>query len=114
MVQFVDLVGLPPPLSPRVEATIARAFQNQVGATLDPETMRTDILTATGSDRFEFLTYTGTEKDGKTGALIGVRPKSYGPPFLATGPRAEQPRFLQLRGEPWRAHHHARRGGPGL
>ena len=85
MVQFVNLVGLPPPLSPRVEATIARAFQNQVGATLDPETMRTDILTATGSDRFEFLTYTGTEKDGKTGALIGVRPKSYGPPFLALG-----------------------------
>jgi NTE family protein len=85
MVQFVDLIGLPPPLSPRVEATIARAFQNQVGATLDSETMRTDILTATGSDRFEFLTYTGTEKDGKTGALIGVRPKSYGPPFLALG-----------------------------
>ncbi len=114
MVQFVDLVGLPPPLSPRVEATIARAFQNQIGATLDPETMRTDILTATGSDRFEFLTYTGTEKDGKTGALIGVRPKSYGPPFLALGLELSNRDSSSFAVSLGRAHHHVRRGGPGL
>jgi NTE family protein len=84
-VQFVDVVGLPPPLSPRAQATIAKAFQNQMGTAIDPALMRTDILEAAGSDRFEFITYTGTEKAGTTGALIGVRSKSYGPPFLALG-----------------------------
>lgn len=84
-VEFVTVVGLPQPLSPRVQESIARAFQSQIGATLDPDAMREDILTAAGSDRFEFLTYTGIQKDGKTGALIGVRPKSYGPPFLNLG-----------------------------
>ena len=84
-VEFVDVIGLPPPLSPRMQASIARAFQNQIGTTLAPDMMRDDILTAAGSDRFEFLTYTGIQKDGKTGALVAVRPKSYGPPFLNLG-----------------------------
>jgi NTE family protein len=84
-VEFVSVIGLPQPLSPRVQASIAREFQNQIGKTLEPETIRASVLTAAGSDRFEFLTYSGISKDGKTGALIGVRPKSYGPPFLNLG-----------------------------
>ena len=83
VIAFVEVTGLVEPLSADVTTQLTRAFSSLVGQRLDPAVMREGILKVTGTDRFEYLTYRAIDRDGKTGLRIAVRPKNYGPPFLA-------------------------------
>ncbi len=83
VIAFVDVVGLAQPLSDEVKGEIGRAFKGQIGQPLDPDRMREQILKVAGTDRYEYLTYRALERDGRTGVMIAVREKTYGPPFLA-------------------------------
>ena len=47
--------------------------------------MAQHLLQITGSDRYEYLTYTVTDRPQPTALQIGVREKTYGPPFLMVG-----------------------------
>jgi NTE family protein len=82
-IAFVDVAGLTQTLSDDVKKQVADAFAGQIGRPLDPNLMREAILKVTGTDRYEYLTYRAIERDGRTGLRIGVRQKTYGPPFLA-------------------------------
>jgi NTE family protein len=85
-IAFVEVAGLTEPApSADVKKQITRAFQGRIGKPLDPVAIRQDILRVSGTDRYEYLTYRAIERDGKIGLLIGVREKTYGPPFLALG-----------------------------
>jgi len=85
LISFVEVAGLVQPLADRATRDIAVQFDDRIGQPLDAAAMRDDILKVTGSDRYEYLTYRAIERDGRTGLLVSVRQKSYGPPFLALG-----------------------------
>lgn len=82
-IAFVEVVGLTQTLTDDVKTQVGRAFAGRVGHPLDPRAMRDAILNVTGTDRYEYLTYRAIQRDGRMGLLIGVRQKTYGPPFLA-------------------------------
>ncbi len=82
---FLETVGVLSDLSPALKRALERQFQPEVGRPLDPDRMAQQILKMAGTDRFEYLTYRPTVRDGETGLVIGARTKSYGPPFLALG-----------------------------
>jgi NTE family protein len=73
------------PISPRVEAEIRRALTPTLNSPVQPDALATRILEITGTDRFEYLTYEVTDRPKPTSLLIGVREKTYGPPFLMLG-----------------------------
>ena len=73
------------PLSPRVEAEIRRALTPILNTPVQPDEMAQHLLQITGSDRYEYLTYTVTDRPQPTALQIGVREKTYGPPFLMVG-----------------------------
>ena len=73
------------PVSPRVEAEIRRALTPILNSPVQPDALATRILEITGTDRFEYLTYEVTDRPKPTSLLIGVREKTYGPPFLMLG-----------------------------
>jgi NTE family protein len=52
---------------------------------VEPDAMGKEILEITGSDLFEYLTYEVHETPTPTSLQIGVRQKTYGPPFLMVG-----------------------------
>ena len=79
---FVDVVGEMPPAMKR---SVERAFAAEVGQPMDLDRLRTEILTVSGTDRFEYLTFQQIERNGEPGLVITARPKDYGPPFLALG-----------------------------
>ena len=70
----------------RDEAFIRATLAPVLGTPLDDKTIVDRILTVTGTDRYEYLTYRPIEKDGKVGLDIRARPKPYGPPFLLVSP----------------------------
>lgn len=70
----------------RQEAFIKETLAPILGAPLDNEALVDRILTVTGTDRYEYLTYRPYEKDGKVGLEVRARPKPYGPPFLLVSP----------------------------
>jgi NTE family protein len=72
-------------LTPSIEQQITRDLTPALNTPVVPADMRERILSITGTDRFEYLTYSLTDTPKPTGLDIGVRPKSYGPPFLMVG-----------------------------
>ena len=77
----ISITGVPAAEAASIREQLAR----HVGVPVDPERIEDDILRIAGTDRYEYLTYRVTGKaDGPTLA-VSVRPKSYGPPFLAMG-----------------------------
>jgi NTE family protein len=72
-------------LSPRVEAEIRRALTPELNKAVKPEEIAAHLLEIAGNDRFEYLTYTVTDRPQPTALQIGVREKTYGPPFLMVG-----------------------------
>jgi NTE family protein len=73
------------PISSRVEAEIRRALTPSLNKPVEPDAIANEILEITGSDRFEYLTYDVTSRPNPTSLQIGVRQKTYGPPFLMLG-----------------------------
>jgi NTE family protein len=72
-------------VSPRVEAEIRRALTPELNKPVKPEEIAAHLLEVAGNDRFEYLTYTVTDRPQPTALQIGVREKTYGPPFLMVG-----------------------------
>jgi len=72
-------------LSPRVERDIKRALAPTLNRPLTSDGIRPDLLAITGTDRFEYLSYTLTDQPTPTGLQVGVHQKPYGPPFLMLG-----------------------------
>ena len=73
------------PISPRVEAEIRRALTPLLNTPVKPDDVARHILEITGDDRYEYLTYEVTDRPTPTALQIGVRQKTYGPPFLMVG-----------------------------
>jgi NTE family protein len=82
---FMTFGAIGEPLSPRLETDLRRALKPVLGQPIDTATMADEILRATGTDRYEYLTYRLTNEPQPTGLNIGVRQKEYGPPFLMLG-----------------------------
>jgi hypothetical protein len=76
-------IGLP--VSPRVQAEVRRAFTPMLTKAVEPDAIAQQILEITGDDRYEYLTYEITDRPTPTSLQIGVRQKTYGPPFLMVG-----------------------------
>ena len=73
------------PISPSVEAEIRRALTPLLNTPVKPDDVARHILEITGDDRYEYLTYEVTDRPTPTSLQIGVREKTYGPPFLMVG-----------------------------
>jgi NTE family protein len=82
---FIETRGVLGDLTPSMQGALEREFEPEVGQPLDLARMNQRVLTVAGTDRFEYVTFRQVERQGETGLLIGARPKSYGPPFLAFG-----------------------------
>ena len=80
--EFLTVIGV----DAREEAFIKATLAPVLGIPLEDGTIVDRILTVTGTDRYEYLTYRPIEKDGKVGLEIRARPKPYGPPFLLISP----------------------------
>ena len=80
--EFLTVIGV----DPREEEYIRETLAPVLGKPLDYAKIADRILTVTGTDRYEYLTYRPFEKDGKVGLEIRARPKEYGPPFLLISP----------------------------
>ncbi|MCL4812204.1 MAG: patatin-like phospholipase family protein [Vicinamibacteraceae bacterium] len=78
---FVDVE--PPDLSPRQVERIRSIFEPSLGRPLDADLLRDQVLTAAGSDRFEWISFSPVEREGRAGLAVRAKPKSYGPPFMA-------------------------------
>ena len=70
----------------REEAFIRETLQPLIDAEIDYAQIADRILTVTGTDRYEYLTYRPVMQEGKLGLAVTARPKSYGPPFLQVSP----------------------------
>ena len=71
---------------PEAEAAFIREqLADNLGVPVDPDRIEDDILRVAGTDRYEYLTYRITGKTDRPCLAVLVRPKSYGPPFLAMG-----------------------------
>jgi len=79
----IEAVGSP--VSPRVEAEIRQALSPLLNKPLEPDALAQQILEVTGNDLFEYLTYEVNAQPTPTSLQIGVRQKTYGPPFLMLG-----------------------------
>lgn len=73
-------------VGPREEAFIRETLQPLLGEEIDYGRIADRILTVTGTDRYEYLTYRPVMQDGKLGLAVTARPKPYGPPFLQISP----------------------------
>ena len=73
-------------VGPREEAFIRETLQPLLDAEIDDRQIADRILTVTGTDRYEYLTYRPVMQDGRLGLAITARPKPYGPPFLQVSP----------------------------
>ncbi len=79
---FLTVTGV----GPREEAYIRETLAPVLGQPIDHAVIAERILTVTGTDRYEYLTYRPVMQDGRLGLAIVARQKSYGPPFLQIGP----------------------------
>lgn len=82
---YVSVEGIGVTLPEATRRDIRTALQPLLNEPIDPETISSSILEVTGTDRYEYLTYGMTDTPQPTGLDIGVRPKTYGPPFLMLG-----------------------------
>jgi NTE family protein len=82
---YVTFQPIGSPISPRVEAELRKALAPVLNKPVVPDEIAPYILAITGSDRFEYLTYSVTDRDKPTALEVGVRAKVYGPPFLLLG-----------------------------
>lgn len=73
------------PISPRMEAEIRDALSPVLNKPVQSDDISRHILEVTGSDRFEYLTYQVIGLPTPASLEIGVRQKTYGPPFLMLG-----------------------------
>ncbi len=80
--EFLTVTGV----DARQEAYIRETMAPLLGVPLNHENIAERILTVTGTDRYEYLTYRPVVTDGRLGLAIVARAKSYGPPFLQIGP----------------------------
>lgn len=81
--EFLSVKGA----TPREEAYIRKTMAPLIGHALEHDDIERSILTVTGTDRYEYLTYRPIEQDGRAGLEVTARPKDYGPPFLHVGPQ---------------------------
>jgi NTE family protein len=81
----ITVASLGPPVSPRVETEIRRALTPLLNRPVEPEEIARHLLEIGGNDRFEYLTYSVTDQPQPAALQIGVREKTYGPPFLMVG-----------------------------
>lgn len=79
---FLDVTGV----NAREEAFIRDTLAPLVDQPLTHDEVADGILTVTGTDRYEYLTYRPVTRDGQTGLEVRARPKPYGPPFLQISP----------------------------
>ena len=80
--EFLSVIGV----DDREETYIRETLAPLLGQTLDYAQIADRILTVTGTDRYEYLTYRPIRTDGKDGLEVRARPKPYGPPFLQVSP----------------------------
>ena len=80
--EFLSVSGV----SPREEAFIRETMAPLIGQPLAHEEIADRILTVTGTDRYEYLTYRPILQEGRTGLDVRARTKFYGPPFLQISP----------------------------
>ena len=73
------------PISPRVESEIRRALTPSLNQPVQPARIANEILRVTGDDRYEYLTYSVVTDPAPASLQVGVRQKTYGPPFLMIG-----------------------------
>ncbi len=79
---FIDVKGG----TPDQQEAITKALVENLGHPFNEDRLRDDLLEVAGTDQYEFLSYRPVQPpQGGAGVQIGVRPKSYGPPFLALG-----------------------------
>jgi NTE family protein len=81
----ITVLPLGLPVSPQIEAEVRNALSPALNRPVEPDDIARRILEITGSDRFEYLTYEVTDRPTPTSLQIGVRQKTYGPPFLMLG-----------------------------
>ena len=81
----ITIQPLGSPISPRVEAEIRHALAPMLNKPVEPDALARHILEITGNDLYEYLSYEVNEQPTPTSLQIGVRQKTYGPPFLMLG-----------------------------
>lgn len=81
----ITIQALGSPVSPRVEAEIRHALSPMLNKPVEPDALARHILEFTGNDLYEYLSYEVNEQPTPTSLQIGVRQKTYGPPFLMLG-----------------------------
>jgi NTE family protein len=82
---YIAFQAIGMPISPRVERELRKALAPALNKPVVPDEIATHILEITGSDRYEYLTYSVSDRDKPTALEVGVRQKTYGPPFLMLG-----------------------------
>jgi len=79
---FIDVKGG----TPDQQDAISKALLDDLGKPFDEDRVQKHLLEVAGTDQYEFISYRPVQRPGgESGLLIGARPKSYGPPFLAVG-----------------------------
>ena len=81
----VAFTSIGEPVSPRVERELGRALAPLLDKAVDPGVVGRELLAVSGNDQFEYLTYRVTGQPDPATLQIGVRQKTYGPPFLMVG-----------------------------
>ena len=81
----VAFTSIGEPVSPRVERELGRALAPLLDKAVDPGVVGRELLAVSGNDQFEYLTYGVTSQPAPATLQIGVRQKTYGPPFLMVG-----------------------------
>lgn len=81
VVQFIEAEGVNKDLAQQVSKSLAHF----VGGPLDTTALEADLDTLVGIGRFDSLTYSFVERNGRTGLLVTGEEKSYSPPWLKPG-----------------------------
>ena len=82
---YTTVQGIGSTLPASLEHEVKKELEPALNTPVTSEDMSNRILEITGTDRYEYLTYGLTDTPQPTGLQIGVRPKTYGPPFLMLG-----------------------------
>jgi NTE family protein len=76
--QFVEVTGTTPALGKKIE----KRLSPDIGKPVDNVNLEQQFTRIAGTGRFASLSYSLTDKDGKTGLLVSVQEKSYSPPIV--------------------------------
>jgi NTE family protein len=77
----IEVTGVPPNERAYIEAELGE----NIGKPVDSGRISRGILRVGGTDRYEYLTYRLANGPAGPSLALTVKPKSYGPPFLAVG-----------------------------